>query len=91
MTRRGKTGVQWGEAALFAGGEEFSVSRAGKGERKGNQEEKYVIETLFIQKIAEWSEQEHSLGVKTWRSLKWSSERGGICACKKLVSCCVCE
>lgn len=39
---------------------------------------------------AEWPDgaQEHPLGVKTWYSLKWSSEReGGINACKKLVGC----
>lgn len=34
------------------------------------------------------SVQEHLLGVKTWYSLKWSSEReGGVYVCKELVSC----
>lgn len=47
--------------------------RAGKGERE-REKEKYVIKMLFIQKIAEArngpSAQEHSLGVKTWYSVK---------------------
>jgi len=52
------------------------VLRKTKERERENQEEKYVIKMkkLFIQKIAEApngpSSQEHSLGVKTWYSLK---------------------